>query len=142
MTNEISSFSNTGACTDIYAPGENVVSTWIGGDNIINVDQGTSMAAPHVTGVVAYTLQQKPEFKTDPAGLKSFLLGEALKGQVSGNALGGDQKLLLNNGITTATQKRGLDLLGLSGPSSRVARALKRATSAWQLSSAGPARSM
>jgi subtilisin family serine protease len=46
-----SSFSNTGSCVDIYAPGSSITSTWLnGGTNTIS---GTSMASPHVAGVGA-----------------------------------------------------------------------------------------
>ncbi|MBP5363224.1 MAG: S8 family serine peptidase [Ruminococcus sp.] len=49
----ISSFSNAGERTDIYAPGENIYST-IPGNKYDNEDwDGTSMAAPHVAGVAA-----------------------------------------------------------------------------------------
>lgn len=42
-----SSFSNFGECVSVYAPGEDVTSTWIGGNNnLINTISGTSMATP------------------------------------------------------------------------------------------------
>ena len=45
------SYSNYGSCVDIYAPGEWILSTFIGGES--EYMSGTSMAAPHICGVVA-----------------------------------------------------------------------------------------
>ncbi|PHH90134.1 hypothetical protein CDD83_4416 [Cordyceps sp. RAO-2017] len=47
-----SSFSNYGAPVRVFAPGSEVLSTWIGGGT--NTISGTSMASPHVTGLGAY----------------------------------------------------------------------------------------
>ncbi|MBL9145291.1 MAG: S8 family serine peptidase [Verrucomicrobiaceae bacterium] len=44
-------FSNWGADVDLEGPGENIISTWIGGS--YRTISGTSMATPHVTGAVA-----------------------------------------------------------------------------------------
>ncbi|OCK77614.1 subtilisin-like protein, partial [Lepidopterella palustris CBS 459.81] len=101
ITDGISSFSNTGKCVDIYAPGENVISSWNTADNVINTLSGTSMATPHVTGVMAYMMAKDTSLAADPAKLKAALLQTALAGSVSGTADGGDQKLLLNNGVTS-----------------------------------------
>jgi subtilisin family serine protease len=43
--------SNYGACVDVYAPGVNVLSAWSNGGYFY--DSGTSMASPHVAGMVA-----------------------------------------------------------------------------------------
>jgi cerevisin len=45
-SDDISSFSNTGTCVDVYAPGENVMSTWINTTTGTNILSGTSMATP------------------------------------------------------------------------------------------------
>lgn len=49
-------FSNWGKCVDVFAPGLNILSTWTGGKDATNVISGTSMASPHVCGLLAYLL--------------------------------------------------------------------------------------
>lgn len=57
----IASFSNYGATTvDLAAPGVDITSTWINGG--YNTISGTSMASPHVAGVMALVRGQHPEW--------------------------------------------------------------------------------
>jgi len=54
-----SSYSNYGAWIDVAAPGDDVVSTGVG-DTYVSMS-GTSMAAPHVAGVLALGFSANPE---------------------------------------------------------------------------------
>ena len=99
IQNEVSSFSNIGECVDIYGPGEQILSTWNTGDNVINFLSGTSMATPGNTGVMAYLMAQDPAgLGQNPAALKAKLLATARQNEISGN-LGGSKNLLLSNGV-------------------------------------------
>lgn len=107
QSNAVSSFSNNGQCVDLYAPGENIVSAWTGGVNMVNSLSGTSMSTPHVSGLMAVMCAEDASVAQNPAALKAKMMGLALKGQVAGNT-GGTQGLLLNNGVTDGTGVEGL----------------------------------
>jgi subtilisin family serine protease len=64
-------FSNYGGATvDLFAPGVNILSTWIGGQYAY--EDGTSMATPMVTGTLALMLAHNPSLSA--AQLKQDLL--------------------------------------------------------------------
>mmetsp|Transcript_65333 Transcript_65333/g.141144 ORF Transcript_65333/g.141144 Transcript_65333/m.141144 type:complete len:404 (+) Transcript_65333:22-1233(+) len=46
-------YSNYGTCLDVFGPGTDITSTWIGSPDATNTISGTSMASPHVCGVAA-----------------------------------------------------------------------------------------
>ena len=90
MDAKMASFSNYGECVDIYAPGINIISAWIGGPNVINALSGTSMATPHVTGIVAYAMANAT-LASDPQLMKEWVRMTALSMS--------DNLLLANNGV-------------------------------------------
>lgn len=59
-------FSNWGPCVDVFAPGKGILSTYIGSTDASYVMDGTSMASPHVAGLVAYFLSIYPHWSFDP----------------------------------------------------------------------------
>jgi cerevisin len=60
LADERAYFSNYGPCNDIFAPGLNIQSTWIGSKYAVNTISGTSMASPHIAGLLAYMLSLQP----------------------------------------------------------------------------------
>ncbi|KAL1917842.1 uncharacterized protein VTP21DRAFT_3676 [Calcarisporiella thermophila] len=73
------SFSNYGRCVHVIAPGEGIISTWNnGGTSTIS---GTSMASPHVAGLVAYFLTVQPR---DPISMRNYLKEIATKDAITG----------------------------------------------------------
>lgn len=59
-------FSNWGTCVDVFAPGLNILSTWVGSKTATNTISGTSMASPHTAGLLAYLLSLYPSKSFDP----------------------------------------------------------------------------
>jgi len=59
-TDARSSFSNYGTCTNIWAPGSDVVSASVSSDTGTRSLSGTSMACPHVSGAAAIVLGVDP----------------------------------------------------------------------------------
>ncbi|KAF2139014.1 uncharacterized protein K452DRAFT_328369 [Aplosporella prunicola CBS 121167] len=90
LADERAYFSNYGKCNDIFAPGLNILSTWIGSPYATNTISGTSMASPHIAGLLAYLLSLQPASDSayavadiTPAKLKKHLISIATKGALS-----------------------------------------------------------
>ncbi|EWC43548.1 hypothetical protein DRE_01435 [Drechslerella stenobrocha 248] len=90
------SFSNFGSCVDIHAPGTQVLSTWNNGPQGTNVIQGTSMACPAVSGLIADMLVKNPNLRLNPAGMKQLLLSRGNRVRIAGSRGG---EIMLSNGL-------------------------------------------
>ncbi|KAJ3085040.1 serine protease [Quaeritorhiza haematococci] len=80
-------FSNWGKCVDIFAPGHQILSAWIGSKVATNTISGTSMASPHVAGIVAALLSREDWEDLTPAQFKSKLISIASKNALRLGAL-------------------------------------------------------
>jgi len=87
-----SSFSNYGACTDIWAPGSSVLSAGHTCDSCSATFSGTSMACPHVSGGAALVLEANPSMKS--SAVLQELLGNAVMNALSGLRAGDTNALL------------------------------------------------
>lgn len=89
------SFSNYGSCSDLYAPGVGITSTWLnGGTSTIS---GTSMASPHVAGVMALL---KGTYGDLPSStVNRWLVDTATPNVISRNRTGTPNRLLSTGGL-------------------------------------------
>ena len=87
-----SSFSNWGTCVDIFGPGSGITSAWITSNTATNTISGTSMATPHVAGVVALYLHQHGH--TAPSAVVAALNGAASLNKLTGIGTGSPNRLL------------------------------------------------
>ncbi|HMN26585.1 MAG TPA: S8 family peptidase [Caldilineaceae bacterium] len=93
-TDTRASFSNYGGCVDIFAPGVSIKSTWYSSDSATNTLNGTSMATPHVTGVVALYLQGSPS--ATPSTVRTTIFSVATAGIVKSAGSGSYNRLVYN----------------------------------------------
>lgn len=77
-------WTSFGACVDVYAPGDAIMSSTSASDVSAGTNSGTSMATPHVAGVAALVLAQAPG--ATPAEVQSILVGGATPNVVQKNA--------------------------------------------------------
>jgi subtilisin family serine protease len=90
-TDTRASYSNYGSCVDIFAPGSQINSSWIGSNTATKVLNGTSMATPHTAGIVAQMLQSTPS--ATPQTITTNLLNQASTNVVK-NPSGSPNRLL------------------------------------------------
>ncbi|WP_433271793.1 S8 family peptidase [Actinosynnema sp. CS-041913] len=91
-TDARSSFSNYGNLVDVFGPGSNITSTWHTNDTATNTISGTSMATPHVVGVVARYLQANRA--ATPAQAQTAIVNAATAGKVTNPGSGSPNRLL------------------------------------------------
>lgn len=76
-TDTRTTWTNYGACIDIFAPGSSIVSSTFDSDTSYGSKSGTSMATPHVAGAAALILQQAPG--ATPAQVRDILVNGATR---------------------------------------------------------------
>ncbi|MFC4639477.1 S8 family peptidase [Deinococcus hohokamensis] len=103
-TDARSSFSNYGTCVDIFAPGSDITSTWIGSTTATNTISGTSMATPHVVGAAALALANGA---TGTSSVTSTLINNSTPNKVTSAGTGSPNRLLYTGSGTTPTPTPG-----------------------------------
>ena len=70
-------YANYGKCVDVFAPGTGVTSDFVSSDTAIATGDGTSMATPHVAGIVAAYLSTHRN--ATPAQVHAAIVGASTK---------------------------------------------------------------
>ncbi|KAK4497322.1 hypothetical protein PRZ48_011772 [Zasmidium cellare] len=81
-TNARAYFSNYGSTVDVYGPGVDIISAWIGSNTATNTISGTSMATPHIAGLAVYLKALESDLGSVSA-ITSRIVELATEGQVS-----------------------------------------------------------
>jgi len=82
ITDARASYSNFGACLDLFAPGSGIVSAGTSSTTASATLSGTSMAAPHVAGLVARYLSAVPA--ASPAQVMTAIISTSTSNVVTG----------------------------------------------------------
>ncbi|CAG9988585.1 unnamed protein product [Clonostachys byssicola] len=94
IRNRRASFSNVGRSLDLFAPGVDILSTFIGNVQATARLSGTSMACPHVSGLALYLMRK--EGLTSPAAVTQRILDLATRGVVADPGQGSPNLLAYN----------------------------------------------
>jgi subtilisin family serine protease len=94
-TDARASYSNFGICLDIFAPGSGITSAWKNTNSATKTISGTSMASPHVAGVVALYLENHGT--ASPSAVLSELINNSTKDKVTNAGSGSQNRLLFTN---------------------------------------------
>jgi len=94
IDDELAYFSNFGSDVNIYAPGVDITSDWIGSKSATKSLSGTSMATPHVAGLIAYIISLNGDLSPSAATAKMLSLAQSNK--LSGIPKGSHNELAYN----------------------------------------------
>ncbi|KAF9303341.1 hypothetical protein BGZ74_003950 [Mortierella antarctica] len=92
-----SRFNSPGMNVDIFAPGERILSAYIGSKGATTFVTGTAIATAHVTGIAAIYLSLNPGLKV--GDLYKSLSASATSGSLSGNLQGMPDHIVYNSPV-------------------------------------------
>ena len=113
------SYSNWGACVDVFAPGSGIRSAYNGSDAATATMSGTSMASPHVAGVAALYLNGSPS--ATPATVSAAIVNGATANVVS-SAAGSPNRLAYSRLVASTTSPTGTAPAAPAAPRASSAR--------------------
>jgi len=91
-TDDLSTFSNTGACVNVIAPGSDIVSAGITSNTATSILSGTSMAAAAVAGAAALYRNANPTHT--PAQVRAAIESTSVTNAITGVPTGTANRLL------------------------------------------------
>ncbi|KAG0355932.1 hypothetical protein BG005_005163 [Podila minutissima] len=92
-----SRFNSPGKNVDIFAPGERILSAYIGGKDATTFMDGTAIAVPHVAGIAAIYLSLSPGLRV--GDLYKSLSKNATSGSLSGDLKGMPNLIVYNSPV-------------------------------------------
>ena len=84
-TDTRTTWTNFGACIDVFAPGSTIRSATFDNDSSSGTKSGTSMATPHVVGVASLILQQAPG--ATPQQVRDIIVNQATQNIIQPTSL-------------------------------------------------------
>ena len=93
-------FSNFGPGIDVFAPGVDIASAYYTSDSTLTTMSGTSMASPHVAGIVALYLGRHPA--ATPAQVRSALVSAATVDRIGDPGVGSANRLAYSGFVAPA----------------------------------------
>jgi subtilisin family serine protease len=91
-TDARATFSNIGTCLDLFAPGQDITSSWNTSNTATNTISGTSMASPHAAGAAALYLATHTT--ATPPTVQSALVANATPNVIANPGTGSPNRLL------------------------------------------------
>lgn len=95
QTDGWATYSNSGSCVDVIAPGSDLLSAWIGNNNTGAISSGTSMAAGVVSGIVATQMSYGHQ---TPLALSQALVNRGRSSVIS-SVPAGTANVLVSNSV-------------------------------------------
>jgi subtilisin family serine protease len=130
-------FSNNGQCTDLFAPGVDILSAGHTSDTASATLSGTSMASPHVAGAVALHLETTPS--ATPAQTHNAILAASTPNVITG---GSPNRLLYTGGILRPFQTPDIIAIDKQGTSQTTEVGALKGTTTYQTVSAPAASAL